>query len=128
MIVTSLLLAAAFPLTTVAERSNDRKTGPYSEVISLCQQFEQGFAGKARCARFGTTPEGRPMLAIVASADGTLDPEAARKRNRPSIVIQGGIHAGEIDGKDAGIRMMRDALDGKIAKGALETVTVVFVP
>ncbi len=128
MIAAALLLAGLAPLRTVAEATNDEKTGRYTEVIALCGEFERAFPGKARCARFGTTPEGRPMLAIVASADGTLDPETARKRGRPSILIQGGIHAGEIDGKDAGLRAMREVLAGREAKGALAAATVVFVP
>ncbi len=42
--------------------------------------------------------------------------------------MQGGIHAGEIDGKDAGLRALREVLDGKLARGVLERVTFVFVP
>jgi hypothetical protein len=128
---TSLLLAAAAAspdLTTVAERSGDLRTGRYDEVVALCADYERAFPGKAKCTRFGSTPEGRPMLAIVASDDGTLDPEAARKKRRPVLVFQGGIHAGEIDGKDAGFRVLREALRGKVAPGALRAVTVVFVP
>ena len=68
------------------------------------------------------------MLAVVASDDGTLDPHAARGKKRPVLLFQGGIHAGEIDGKDAGFRVLRDALRGKVAPGALRAVTLVFVP
>jgi hypothetical protein len=68
------------------------------------------------------------MLAIAASADGVLDAAAARKRGRPAIVLQGGIHAGEIDGKDAGLRVLREVLAGREAKGALAAATVVLVP
>ena len=39
------------------------------------------------------------MLALVASADGTLDAPRAPAIARSSDA--GGIHAGEIDGKDA---------------------------
>jgi hypothetical protein len=128
VIASALVLAASLPLTTVAERSGDAKTGRYDEVVSLCDGFERAFPGKARCATFGTTPEGRRMLAIVASADGVLDPATARQKQRRSVVLQGGIHAGEIDGKDAGFRAMRDVLRGSQAPGALRAATVVFVP
>jgi hypothetical protein len=123
-----ILLAAALPLTTVAERSGDRVTGRYDEVASLCFEFERAFPGKTRCVQYGRTPEGRDMLAIVTSGDGVLDPEVAKARGRPSIVLQGGIHAGEIEGKDAGFRAMREVLAGREAKGALEAATVVFIP
>ncbi|MCI0572327.1 MAG: M14 family metallopeptidase [Myxococcaceae bacterium] len=124
----SLLLAASPSLTTVAERSGDVETGRYDEVVSLCAAFPRAYPGKVRCEQFGTTPEGRPMLALVASADGTVTPEAVRRKGRPVMLFQGGIHAGEIDGKDAGFRLLHDALDGKVAKGALSKVTAVFVP
>ena len=131
----SLLLAAstahgarAPELSTVAERSGDQRTGRYDEVVTLCAEFERTFPGRAKCTKFGETPEGRPLLALVASDDKVLDPAAARAKGRPTIVCPGGIHAGEIDGKDAGFRVLRDALRGTVARGALGAVTVVFVP
>ncbi|SET80938.1 M14 family zinc carboxypeptidase [Stigmatella erecta] len=126
-----LLLATALsqaPLTTAAERSQWTRTGRYDEVESLCRAFPKAFPGKVRCETFGTTPEGRPLLALVASADGTLTPAAAAKKRRPVFFFQGGIHAGEIDGKDAGFWLLRDVLAGKALPGVLQQVTAVFVP
>ena len=68
------------------------------------------------------------MLALVASADGSLDPQAAKAKNRPVVLVQGGIHAGEIDGKDAGFLLLRELLRGEIAPGILSKLTLVFVP
>jgi murein tripeptide amidase MpaA len=123
----SLALAQA-PLTTVAEQSHWTRTGRYAEVEALCRAFPKAFPGKVRCESFGTTPEGRPQLAFIASADGTLTPAAAAKKNRPVLFFQGGIHAGEIDGKDAGFWLLRDMLAEKALPGALQGVTAVFVP
>ncbi len=122
------VLAAAPTLSTVAERSGFADTGRYAEVEALCAAFPRAFPGKVRCDTFGVTPLGRPMLALVASADGTLTPEAAAKRARPVLFLQGGIHAGEIDGKDAGLWLLRDVLEGRALPGALAKVTLVFVP
>jgi murein tripeptide amidase MpaA len=116
------------PLTTVAEQSGWKRTGRYAEVESLCRAFPKRYPGKVRCDSFGTTPEGRPLLALVASADGTLTPAATTKKGRPVVLFQGGIHSGEIDGKDAGFWLLRDLLDGKALPGALQQVTAVFVP
>ncbi len=118
--------AAEPALSTVAERSGWKKTGRYAEVQELCRGFEEAFPGKARCSTFGTTPEGRPLLALAASLDGTLTPALARKRSRTVALLQGGIHAGEIDGKDAGFLLLRDMLQGQ--SPLLSQVTVVFVP
>ncbi|MFL5344071.1 MAG: M14 family zinc carboxypeptidase [Hyalangium sp.] len=130
MLLPSLLavLLAQAPLTTTAERSNWTRTGRYAEVEALCRDFPKAFPGKVRCETFGTTPEGRPMLALVVSTDGTLTPAANAKKGRPVVFFQGGIHAGEIDGKDAGFWLLRDVLAGKALPGVLGQVTAVFVP
>ena len=116
------------PLTTEAERSGWLRTGRYAEVEALCQAFPKRYPGRVRCDPFGTTPEGRPLLVFTASADGVLTPAAAAKKGRPVVLFQGGIHAGEIDGKDAGFWLLRDVLDGKALPGVLQGVTAVFVP
>ncbi len=122
-------LANAQPaLTTVAERSGFLETGRYEEVTALCDAFARQYPKAVRCTTFGTTPEGRPMKALVASTSGALTPEQAQRRGLPVVLIQGGIHAGEIDGKDAGFLALRDVLEGKAAAGALDALVWVFVP
>jgi hypothetical protein len=115
-------------LTTVAERSGFVRTGRFDEVQRLCTAFAAAWPKQVRCVEFGTTPEGRPMLALVASGDGTLTAAAARTKARPVVLLQGGIHAGEIDGKDAGFLALREILQGTVLPGVLNRVTVVFVP
>jgi hypothetical protein len=115
-------------LTTVAEQSGNRRTGRYEEVERLCAAYQQAWPSQVRCSEFGRSPEGRPMLALIASSDGTLDADATHRAQRPVVLMQGGIHAGEIDGKDAGFLALREMLEGKAAKGALTTTTFVFVP
>jgi predicted deacylase len=46
----------------------------------------------------------------------------------PVMLIQGGIHAGEIDGKDAGFLALREMLENKAAPGALDKQVLLFVP
>lgn len=112
----------------MAEQSGFARTGRFDEVIALCERFEKTFPAQVRCQRFGTTPQGRPMLALVASADGTFDPADLAKKNRPVVLAQGCIHAGEVDGKDAGFWLLRSLLSGETLPGALHKLTFVFVP
>lgn len=120
--------AQAGPLTTLAERSGFIETGRYDEVVALCAAFAGRYPGAVRCERFGTSPEGRPMLSLVATRTGASTPEAARARGIPVVLVQGGIHAGEIDGKDAGFLALREMLEGAAAPGTLEALVLVFVP
>lgn len=75
-----------------------------------------------RIEQFGVSPEGRPIYAVIASKDGaTLDP------SKPVLLAQAGIHPGEIDGKDAGMMLLRDmAFYGK--DGLLDRVNLILIP
>ena len=126
--MSQLPVAAQAPLTTLAERSGFVKTGRYDETIALCAAFAQRHPDAVRCIDFGTTPEGRPMKALVVSRSGALTPEQARTNGIPVVLMQGGIHAGEIDGKDAGFLALRQVLDGEAAIGTLDRLVWVFVP
>ncbi len=121
-------VAAADVLSTVAERSAFQKTGRYDEVIQLCAAYQKAYPKQVRCQEFGRTPEGRPMMALIATRTGAFTPAEATKRNIPVLLVQGGIHAGEIDGKDAGFLALRAALDNTAAKGALDKQVLIFVP
>jgi hypothetical protein len=135
--VSALLLAFAAtasampPLpapNTLAERSGYTRTGRYDEVQALCAEFAQRYPTRVACIDFGTTPQGRPMKALVAGPAGMRTPAQARAAGLPVVLIQGGIHAGEIDGKDAGFLALRQMLDGDAARGALDNAVLVFVP
>ena len=128
--ITATPTFAATPkaLETLSERSGFRITGRYDEVERLCAELAKAYPGAVRAFEFGRTPEGRPMLALAVSKSGALTPDDARERGVPVMVAQGGIHAGEIDGKDAGFLAVREMLQGKAAKGALDSFVLVFVP
>lgn len=108
-------------LTTTGERSGWVRTGRHDETVRLCYDAEAAHPARARCETFGTTPAGRPMVALILGGAG-LGADA------PVLFILAGIHAGEIDGKDAGFAFARDLLTGAIPGDPLARVRVVFVP
>jgi zinc carboxypeptidase len=109
--------AKAVPsLQTTAEQSAFKRTGRYDEVVRLCHDFARAYRG-VTCETFGTTPERRPMVAL-----------AVGKKGAPTLLVQGGIHAGEIDGKDAGFLVLRELLDGKLEGVDKNAIRIVFVP
>ena len=75
-----------------------------------------------RIEQFGTSPEGRPIYAVIASKDGAeFDP------SKPVLLAQAGIHPGEIDGKDAGMMLLRDiAMYGR--DDLLDRVNLILIP
>lgn len=75
-----------------------------------------------RIEQFGVSPENRPIYAVIASKDG-----AAFDPAKPVLMIQAGIHPGEIDGKDAGMMLLRDiAFYGK--DNLLDRVNLILIP
>lgn len=119
-------------LVTQSERSGFVKTGRYDEVLALCDAFAAQWPQAVRCETFGTTPEGRPMKLLVVSTSGALTPAQAHARKLPVTLVQGGIHSGEIDGKDAGFWLLRELLSGKAVAGVkpdvLDKQALLFVP
>src|ERR1019366_5534309 len=59
------------------------------------------------------TPEGRRMIALVVSKDRAFTPPAAAKTGKVVMLIQSGIHAGEIEGKDPSLMLVRDMVVGR---------------
>ena len=133
LLLAACLLAApaaapAAELTTLAERSGFVETGRYAETIALCEAFATAYPDAVRCETFGTTPENRPMKLLVVSTAGAFTPAEARARGLPVTLVQGGIHAGEIDGKDAGFLALRQLLAGEASPGVLDAQVLLFVP
>jgi hypothetical protein len=118
---------ATVDLRTHAEHTQWRETGRYDEVVRLCHAFAQRYPRRLRCDRFGQTPEGRPMLALVVNSRGQLTPAAAQRQGLPVVLVQAGIHAGEIDGKDGVFQLLRQMLAGELPD-LLQDQVLVFVP
>ena len=107
-------------LTTLAEESGFRRTGRSDEVARLCEAFADAWPEAVRHIEFGRSAEGRTMRALLVSR--------GVPRTLPLLMLQGGIHPGESDGKDAGFIALRELLSGSAAPGVLERVAILFVP
>ena len=121
--------------TTLAEQSGFRQTGRLDEVEALCAAFAARWPHAVRSFVYGHSAEGRPMRAMLVSRSGALTAQELRQRGIPLLMVQGGIHPGESDGKDAGFIALRELLGEAIAAGSqapapqlLEQIAVLFVP
>ena len=75
----------------------------------------------------GKSPQGRDIWMYIASSDGADTPAALKRNHKPTVLVQAGIHGGEIDGKDAGMMLLRDILTGD-KQDLLDGVNLLFVP
>lgn len=112
-----LVAPANDPWITPAERVNFRETPNYQATRHWLQQLVAA-SPLLKLESFGKSAQGRDLYYVRASKGVA---------GRPILLVQAGIHAGEIDGKDAGMMLLRDiALRGKSA--LLDKADLVFVP
>lgn len=117
----ALVVGKDDPWITPAEQAGFATTPRYAQVEDWLRRLDVA-SPLISLESFGRTGEGRDMLLVRASKG--KDGSGAAK---PVVLVQAGIHAGEIDGKDAGLMLLRDiALRGK--DGLLDKVDLVFVP
>ncbi|MBA3999660.1 M14 family metallopeptidase [Brevundimonas sp.] len=118
----SLLREASDPWVTPFEADPAHDFSPtYADTRAWFDRLD-GASDLIRIEQFGTSPEGRPIYAVIASKDG-----AAFDPSKPVLLAQAGIHPGEIDGKDAGMMLLRDiAMYGR--DDLLDRVNLILIP
>jgi hypothetical protein len=111
---------------TPAERSGFQSTPSYDETIAFLRRLEAKSTA-LRLGFYGSSGEGRPLPFVVVSREGAFTPQAAQAQDKPIVMIVAGIHAGEIDGKDALLMILRDVALGE-APELLDAATLLVVP
>jgi len=114
------------PLITPSEKTDLTDTPNYAETVAYLKLLAE-HSPRIRLVVFGRSAEGRELYLVVASKEGAASPAALRANGRPTLFAQAGIHAGEIDGKDAGLMLLHDIVAGRKA-ALLERANFLFVP
>jgi murein tripeptide amidase MpaA len=112
---------------TLAEQTNYQKTWHYDKTIEFAEKLDKS-SDLIAYKSFGKSGEGRDLPLLIAAKDKAFTPETARKQGKAIIFIQAGIHAGEIDGKDAGLALLRDMAITKTRLDLLDNAVILFVP
>ena len=118
----ALLRDASDPWVTAFEADAEHDFSPnYVDTRAWFDRLDAA-SELIRIEQFGVSPEGRPIYAVIASKDGArFDPA------KPVLLAQAGIHPGEIDGKDAGMMLLRDiAFYGK--DDLLDGANLILIP
>src|SRR5437868_13879024 len=108
---------------TRAEATGYRETSLHRHVMEFLAAVDKRYL---TLSSFGTSPGGRDMPLVVMSARGVKTPEDARRAGLPVVMIINGIHAGEVEGKEAGMMLMRDLQ--RDHADLLAQMTLVIVP
>ncbi len=112
---------------TLAETTDYRKSWNYADTIAFAQKLDKA-SDKIIYQSFGKSGEGRDLPLLIVSDGKISTPEAAKKSGKAIILIQAGIHSGEIDGKDAGFALIRDIVITKSRADLLKDAILLFVP
>jgi len=109
------------------EKNDFNKTPRYNETVKYCKLLSQN-SKMVTYTSIGTSPQGREIPLLILDKDGLTDPQEIRARGRVVILTEAAIHAGEPDGKDAGLMLIRDIAINKMFPGILDNVSLLFIP
>jgi len=100
---------------TVSEKTDFRATSTFAETMDFLRRVESHAPDVIRVTSFDRTAEDRPLPLVIVSSDGAFTPAAAKATGKPILLLQSGIHAGEIDGMDASLMLLRSIAFGQRA-------------
>lgn len=134
---TLLLLSCFLSLQAVAqqvdrsllikpERTNYTETSTYKDVIDFTSLIIKDHPNVAKIS-MGTSLEGKDIPVFVLANPRIETPQQAKTSGKPIIYIQGNIHSGEVEGKEAVQILMRDILTGD-KKHLMDNQIILFVP
>jgi hypothetical protein len=113
---------------TPAEASDYRVTPDYTDTLEYVERVARAYPSGVRVEKFGTSGEGRDLKIVIVSRDAVFDPAAIHSSGRVILLAQNCIHAGEPDGKDACLALLRDLASTEDGEKLLEHVAFVFIP
>ncbi len=122
----SLIAKPGDPWITPAEQSGFVTTPGYNETMNWFKKLAAA-SPVLTMSSIGKSAEGRDIFMIIASTEKNISAASLKKSGKPVFLVQAGIHSGEIDGKDAGMMLLRDIAFGN-KRSLLDKVNFLFIP
>jgi hypothetical protein len=122
----SLIAKANNPWITPSEKSDFVITPTYDETMIWFKKLADA-SPLLTMVSIGKSVEGREIYMVIASSEKNTNAATLQNSIKPTLLAQAGIHSGEIDGKDAGMMLLRDITFGG-KKELLNNVNFLFIP
>ena len=113
-------------MITAAELSNFERTSTFAEVVSVVNAL-QASSPLLHRETLLTSVEGKKVPLLVLADPPVTTPEQARQSGKLLVYIQGNIHGGEVEGKEASLIAIREILHGD-KRHLLENQIILFLP
>lgn len=112
---------------TRAERSAYTETSTHADVLAFIDSLEALFPNAIARGNIGTSTQGRALPYLLLSRPLVRTSAEARATGKPIVYVQGNIHGGEVEGKEALQALLRDLLrDG--SANVLDSIVLIAVP
>ena len=121
------MVSADDPWITPAERTGLSATPGYDETVNWLRKLVAA-APELKMVSIGRSLQGRDFWMVIASADQAFTADALNATGKPLLLAHSGIHAGEIDGKDAGLMLLRDMTVAGKREELLAKTNFLFIP
>jgi len=127
LVLTALWSQTVRPqIQTRAERTNYVETSRYDDVVAFLNTVAKE-SPLVHNTTFGHTVEGRALPLAVIGRIGDATARTVRSSGKLRVYIQANIHAGEVEGKEASLALIREVASGKHAEW-LNTMVLLIAP
>src|SRR5690242_8583843 len=123
--LTHSITPADYPRTR-PELTRYQETSRYADVRQFLDSLRK-LGAPLTFGSIGKTTEGRLIPFVVASRPMVATAVDAKRLGRPIVYVQGNIHAGEVEGKDALLALIRD-LTFAPKPNVLDSIVLIAVP
>jgi hypothetical protein len=107
----SLALISGIPAqdgpVTKAEATNYAQTSSYGDVVEFLRQL-MASGPPMRLEWIGKSPLGKELPLVVVAKNPAITPLQAKAEGKLVVYIQANIHAGEVEGKEASLMLLRE--------------------
>ncbi len=111
---------------TVPERTGAARTSTHADVMAFLDSLTARGAG-IRVATLGTSPQGRTIPYVVVARPMVAGAAEAKRSGKPVLYVQANNPAGEVEGKEALQRLLRELTLGAL-RPLLDSVVLLAVP
>lgn len=109
------------------ETSGYTSTSGYDETMEYFAKLNSS-SDYAKLINFGKSPQGRDLKFLLVTKEKVFNKDSVKSSGKPLLLINNGIHSGEIEGKDASMLLLREILVTKEKEYLLDSLNLIVIP